>query len=403
MLRDYSTYQVSDFLTDDYFVYSMLRPTPESEKFWKMQAEEGKINVDEFISANISLKNLHENRPEVPEERLKLIWNRIEESKDKKHLKDLQIKRYRLFGYIAAACCLVGIMLFSVYNLAKTDNGISFLSISDFANRNIIHSQQPTDKIQLTSGDKTLAVDGTQAKIEYDLNGKLKVNKKGFVFNQQAQSANKAQHYNLLRVPYGKRAFLTLSDGSSLWVNTGTTVVYPTVFAKNKREIFVEGEVYAEVKHDAKRPFIIKTDKVDVGVLGTVFNLTAYKEDKQTNVVLVSGLVNAKPINGKATLIKPNELFSCTDKACTLSTVDVDNYTSWHDGIYIFKEEPIENILLRLARYYNVTMILPRKASGISCSGKLELKDNLRELLDGLSEISSISWSVKDNEYRVGF
>jgi hypothetical protein len=381
----------------------MLRPTSESEKFWEKQLEERKINVDEFISATILVKNLHENRPEVPEERLKLIWNRIENTKDKNDLKEYKIKRYRLFGYIAFACCIVGITIVSICNLTKIDNRFSFLSISDFASRNIIHSQQPTDKIQLTSGDKTLAVDGTQAKFEYDLNGKLKVNKKCLAFNRQTPSVKKAQQYNLLRVPYGKRAFVTLSDGSSLWVNTGTTVVYPTVFAKNKREIFVEGEVYAEVKHDAKRPFIIKTDKVDVGVLGTVFNITAYKEDKQTTVVLVSGLVNATPINGKTTLIKPNELFSCTNKACTLSTVDVDNYTSWHNGIYIFKEEPIENILLRLARYYNVTMILPRKTSGISCSGKLELKDNLRELLDGLSEISSISWSVKDNEYRVGF
>jgi len=157
------------------------------------------------------------------------------------------------------------------------------------------------------------------------------------------------------------------------------------------------------VFHDAKRPFIIKTDKLDVQVLGTVFNVSAYKEDNQTDVVLVSGLVNVKPKNGKPTIIKPNQLFAYTDQVSTLRNVDVNNYTSWHEGIYIFHNEPIEEILLRLSRYYNVTMKLPASASGISCSGKLELKEDLTQLLNGLSEITSMSYGVKDNEYRIKF
>jgi len=142
---------------------------------------------------------------------------------------------------------------------------------------------------------------------------------------------------------------------------------------------------------------------LDVQVLGTIFNVSAYKEDKQINVVLVSGSVNVKPKNGKATLIKPNQLFAFTDEASTLRNVQVENYTSWHEGDYIFRNEPIENILLRLSRYYNVTMKLPSTASGIICSGKLELKDDLKQLLNGLSEITSMSFAIKDNEYSIKF
>ena len=400
MFRDYSKYQVADYLTDDYFIDSMLNPTPETEEFWKDCIDENKIEINEFISAFMNLKNLHENKPDVPFDRIDFIFDRIQITNNSKTKKTIN---FRYFRYIAVACSIIGIISVSVISYLKVQPKDSNQQIADFARENIIHTQQPNHEIQLVSGNQTLAVQGVQAKVEYDENGKLKVNKQAVAVNQSNANVKSAAIYNQLRVPYGKRAFLTLSDGTTLWVNTGTTVIYPTTFAKDKREIFVEGEVYAEVFHDTKRPFIIKTEKIDVQVLGTVFNVTAYKEDKQTNVVLVSGSVNVKPKNGKGTIIKPNQLFAYTDKASTLRTVDVENYTSWHEGIYIFHNEPIEDILLRLSRYYNVTMKLPSNPSGISCSGKLELKDDLKQLLDGLSEITNLSYGEKNNEYNIKF
>lgn len=400
MITDYSKYKAFDFLTDDYFIDSMLHPTCESEDFWKFQLDEKIINVDEFISAYMTLKSLKENKLEVQNEQLEIIWNRIKKTNDIKYRRKKQINYFR---YVAAACILVGIVSISYLKYFTTDEDVYSQSISDFAKENIIHTEQPTKNIQIISGTQTLAVDGTQAKVEYDENGKIKVNEQALALSEKDNAIKNKVVYNQLTVPYGKRAFLTLSDGSTLWVNTGTTVIYPITFAKDKREIFVEGEVFAEISHDAKRPFFIKTEKIDVRVLGTVFNVTAYKEDKQTNVVLVSGSVNVKPRNGKATLIKPNQLFAYSDNATTLTEVDVENYTSWHEGNYKFKNEPIENILLRLSRYYNVTMKLPLEPSGISCSGRLELKEDLTQLLNGLSEITSMNFAIKNNEYRIMF
>ena len=400
MFIQYYTYKAEDYLTDEFFVDSMLIPTPESETFWKILIDENKINVNEFISAYMTLKGLHENKPEVSDEKIAQLWNRIEKTN---YSKEIRIKRFQFVRYAAVACSIVGVIGFSLFTLSKTGKVDQTQSIADFARENIIHKQQPTNDIQLVSGNNTYAVDGVQAKVEYDANGKLKVNKLSVALNQSTNLLKDIPVFNQLRVPYGKRAFLKLSDGTSLWVNTGTTVIYPTKFAKDKREIYVEGEVFAEVFHDSSHPFIIKTEKLDVQVLGTVFNISAYKEDKQTNVVLVSGSVNVKPKNGKATVIKPNQLFAYTEQASTLREVEVENYTSWHNGNYIFHNEPIENVLLRLSRYYNVTMKLPTSPSGISCSGKLELKDNLTQLLNGLSEISTMSFAVKDNEYRIKF
>jgi len=400
MFTDYSKYKDTNFLTDDYFVDSMLNPNVESESFWKILIDENKININEFISAYMILKSLNENKPQVSEERLNSLWNRIETTN---YSKELKISRFRIFRNIAVAASFIGIIGLTLFTVMKTGEVDSDKSITDFANENIIHNKQPNKQIQLISGNQTIAVAGTQANVEYDENGKVKVNKLAIAINQPTNITKNQTVFNQLRVPYGKRAFITLSDGTTLWVNTGSTVIYPTTFAKDKREIFVDGEVYAEVAHESNRPFIVKTNKLDVKVLGTVFNVTAYKEDKQTDVVLVSGSVNVKPQNGKATIIKPNQLFAYTDQASTLSNVDVENYTSWHVGVYVFKNEPIENILLRLSRYYNVTMKLPSNPSGISCSGKLELKDDLNQLLNGLSEITSMNFAVKDSEYRIRF
>jgi len=396
MYKKYSQFKKYDFLEDTFFVDSMKHPTEESEHFWKQLIQSESIDVDEFINAYETLKEFSKNKPIVEDYLVDDLWLRIAETNKAK-------KRKLLFTVPLKYAAVAGLLLvlgLSYFTFTRHDD--SPQQISDFARQNIIHKHDQQTEIQVISGKKALAVEGTQAKVEYDNEGNLKVNKQT-VAVQGNISKNEEPVYNQLVVPFGKRAFLTLSDGSKLWVNTGTTVIYPVTFDKDRREIYVEGEVFAEVAHDTKRPFIVKTDKLDVQVLGTVFNVTAYKDDKQCSVVLVSGSVNVKPGKGKATLIKPSQMYAYTDQSATLREVDVENYVSWKDGIYIFKNEPIEDILLRLSRYYNVTMKLPSSPSGISCSGKLELKDDLNELLNGLSEITSMSFGVKDEEYRIKF
>jgi len=228
MFKDYSKYQISDYLSDDYFVDTMLEPTPESETFWKILIDDGKINVDEFISAYMTLKGLHKYKPEVSDEKVEALWRRIEKTN---YSKNLRMKRFRLFRNLAVACSFVGIIGFSIFTFIKIGKVDSHQSITDFANENIIHTKQPTNQIQLISGNQSIAVEGTQAKLEYDENGKLKVNKQAVDIKSVQPIKGKAT-YNQLRVPYGKRAFLTLSDGSSLWINTGTTVIYPTTLQR---------------------------------------------------------------------------------------------------------------------------------------------------------------------------
>lgn len=397
MNTDYLKYKVEDFLTDDYFVDTMLEPTDESKVFWKSLTDEHKVDINEFISAYMTLKNLHEAVPKVPEGREKELWKRIQ------HTNQVIVqrkKRLSIFRYSSIAASVLLVLGISLFSYLKNGNNSEVQSLVDFANANTIHSQQKSKYIQLISNNEALMLVGTQAEVEYDESGKLKVNKETI---KSSDAKNETAAFNQLRVPYGKRAFLALSDGTELWVNVGTVVSYPTVFASDIREIYVDGEVYANVTHDPNRPFIIRTSKLDVRVLGTSFNVSAYKSDNQTNVVLVNGLVNIQPKKGKEAIVKPNQMYVYTDQSTTLKKVDVENYISWRDGNYNFRNESIENILLHLSRYYNVTMKFPDSASGISFSGKLEIKDDITQILNGLTQITDMSYMVKDSVYIFKF
>jgi transmembrane sensor len=393
MFKDYSKYKTIDFIQDEYFINSIQFPTIDSELFWKKQILSEKIDSDQFINAYQLLKEMQSNRPGVEQNRIDALWSRIQTTN-----KANKRKKFIVFYFKYAAVASV-VLVFGLLYIFKINNNTQ-LSGLDFADDVTFQKQTTNSEIQLISGNSTIRIDGEEARIEYDQKGNLKVNEENITANK---SKKVETEYQKLVVPYGKRAFITLSDGTKLWVNTGTTVVFPLTFDQKTREIFVDGEIYAEVFHDENKPFIAKTKKLAVQVLGTQFNLSAYTQDNTVDVVLVSGSVNIQPENGKSTTITPNQMYTLTDQATSLRSVEVEKYISWIDGVYIFRNEPIEDILLKLSRYYNVTMKLPTNPSGVCCSGKLELKDDLNELLNGLSEISSMSYGVQNEEYNIKF
>ena len=394
-MNKYATYKEIDFLTDDYFIQLMLHPTTENKAHWQRLIEGKKICENEFLSAFMTFKQLHEYRSDAPRERIDFIEERIKATNEKSRRK---IKKREIIRYILAACILAMIILvpYHIFTRGKIEK----LSASIPMESDTIMVADPGNNIQLISETGVISLKGNQASIEYDeKNSFLRVNEETIEIKRSQRSL----HYSYLSVPYGKRAFLKLSDGTSLWINSGSKIKFPDEFADDKREIFVEGEIFADVSMDKNRPFMITTDKLSIRVVGTEFNLSAYKDDETASIVLVNGAVRVDPRAGVSTEIEPNHRYTFTDNVSTVEMINVEEYISWKDGRLIFHNEPIENIPLRLSRYYNVTMILPKGSSGVTCSGKLELKDDLGKILNGLMEITSLSYAAKDNEYRVRF
>ena len=204
-----------------------------------------------------------------------------------------------------------------------------------------------------------------------------------------------------LIIPKGKRSVLTLSDGSKLWANAGSRVVYPSEFGKDKREIYVDGEIFVEVAKDASKPFFVRTKDMSVQALGTSFNVMAYESDALKRVVLVSGIVKVETKESKGAILNPNTMFQFQGGDEKIIPVEADTYISWIKGLYLFRNERLGVVFERLSRYYGMQIECSPEAAMIRCSGKLDLKDNIEEIMKGLSFDGKIIYSQEGNVYKI--
>ncbi|MFI0429287.1 FecR family protein [Mariniflexile sp. HMF6888] len=174
--------------------------------------------------------------------------------------------------------------------------------------------------------------------------------------------------YNTLTIPYGKRYEIKMSDGTVAHLNSGTSLRYPTNFIKGKnREVFVNGEVNFDVAKDPDHPFIVKAGNLNIKVYGTVFNVSAYSEDKEADVVLVEGSVSmyTNVANEQERIMLVPGIKGSLDKEnLTISTEKVDTqiYTSWMHGEMFFRNMSFENIAKKLERYYNKKIMITDEA-----------------------------------------
>ncbi len=171
--------------------------------------------------------------------------------------------------------------------------------------------------------------------------------------------------YNELAVPYGKTFRLTLSDGTLVHLNAGTTIRYPVKFLENgDRQIYLNGEAYFEVAHDKDHPFIANTKEMKIRVLGTSFNISSYNEDSLINTVLIEGSValykNDEVFDDKTSIsLVPGQVASWdkVEKQLQISESDIDEYIAWTRGKLLFKVRPFSEIRKVLERHYNISII----------------------------------------------
>jgi len=164
-------------------------------------------------------------------------------------------------------------------------------------------------------------------------------------------------HYSEISVPYGQMSQINLSDGTKIWLNSGTTLRYPEQFAQKSRVVYIEGEAFFEVAKMVHKPFTVCTSGLKIEVLGTSFNLSAYKEDVTTQVTLVEGKVAVQDNTGKtiAQLI-PGQIAikNNTGSGIELRNVETAFYKAWIEGKIYFDDEPFDQIAIKLERWFNV-------------------------------------------------
>lgn len=164
---------------------------------------------------------------------------------------------------------------------------------------------------------------------------------------------------NTLLTEVGKEYRITLSDGTRVHLNYNTQLKFPVVFGKKARVVYLKGEAYFEVAHDAERPFYVVTENIKIKQYGTAFNVNAYSS-RNTSVVLVRGSVSLLMDGSDAEiLMKPHQraIIAKEGKQVQLEEVNIEKYTAWNDGYFFFEDEPLENIMETLANWYDVKVV----------------------------------------------
>lgn len=163
-----------------------------------------------------------------------------------------------------------------------------------------------------------------------------------------------------LKTPNGGQYMLTLSDGTKVWLNAASSLKFPGVFSTQKiRKVVLSGEAYFEVAANAASPFVVKSARQHVKVLGTHFQVSSYPDDDAVSTALLSGavLVDHPAIGSKETVLKPGQQLTLTATAAKVENVNVAELVAWKNGSFVFKSEPLGSIMKKISRWYDVPVV----------------------------------------------
>lgn len=208
---------------------------------------------------------------------------------------------------------------------------------------------------------------------------------------------------NRLVVPRRGEFHLCLADGTQVWLNSESELVYQSHFPDGERRVKLEGEAYFEVARDASKPFVVEAGGMSVRVLGTEFNINTYTSG-YVETVLVSGSV-AIAGGGAETMIAPGQkaLYDRGAGTTAVEDVDITPYVSWKHGNFDFNNEPLEAIMEKLERWYDLRVVYAdENARKVRLSGILERYSDVNELFSNFESISDLDFSISGNTVRIG-
>lgn len=383
-----------DLLNDDYFLESEMNSTEESQHFWTEIESYDRQLGEEIHHARSFLKAVSQSQSKkLSSDEIGKLWKQVQD-KNAAFDRIRKMKRTIYWGVVNIAACVA--LSFAVNTWMHHNDAMQLADYIKIAEQTEING---SDDVQLMlSGDKKLTIAGKESQLKYTTDGMLSIN-----FNSAQKIKGGTETYNQLVVPAGKRSYIVFSDGTRMNVNANTRVVFPVNFSQKKREIYVEGEAFLQVTPDKHRPFIVKTGRMDVQVLGTAFDVCTSAERFLHTVVLVHGKVQVQTGNNQQKILKPGEMLSCRQSGdVQIRNVDVSQYISWVDGYYEFHKEPIQNIADKLMQYYGKKIIISPTMSNVTFSGTLDIRDDLHDVLESLAlMIPAQVVTTKNGDYKL--
>lgn len=213
----------------------------------------------------------------------------------------------------------------------------------------------------------------------------------------------KTVKYNILSTPMGGEYQLVLPDGSKVWLNSGSTLRFPTAFIGSERIVELKGEAYFDIAKNPKMPFLVRTNNaMDIKVLGTQFNVMAYDDEKNINTTLIEGSVEVLKGSG-TTMLKPGQeaILNRGSGNIKVAQADLEQAIAWKNGYFIFYNENIESIMRKVSRWYNVDIVYHGNLNNKDFVGTISRNKNVSELLKMLELTGAIHFSIDGRRITV--
>ena len=305
-----------------------------------------------------------------------------------------KLKQRRIMLSLSSIAAMF-IILFMVYVVNTNDN----------SSQNKIASLKYASN-ELRNANATIEVNGTT----YSLNSKSASLSQGdeniSVITADGHRVKQVEDTEILKlsVPKGGQFEMTLSDGTKVWLNSDTELIYPAKFKNNRRDVTVKGEAFFDVAKNKNAPFVVSVDgKYDVKVIGTSFNIDSYEGAKLSKTTLVSGKVKViLPNSTKEIDLSPSEQLLWNESEVNVIKVNVEQYISWKDKRFVFDNTNLSDIVKEMKKCYGIDIILDSKYNNYKFSGKVGHNRGVDYFIKILNETEGINCQFIDNTLFIG-
>jgi transmembrane sensor len=365
--------------------------------------EEGKCTPEEISQIEVwynitARENAHtpfkQNMAIQEQARLEQLWPA------EKTRRNIFINFYQGYRKFAAAALIVFCSSVGIYLIVAGRKDTTFGGDADPGKNKAIITLSDGTKINVTDAKEGLV--SARSGIQITKTGKGEI---VFKFLNSTSPVKPGNHtFNTIETPKGGEYKVCLPDGSIVWLNAASTLKFPATFVSGKREVQLSGEAYFEVKKDKIHPFVVESLKQKVQVLGTHFNVNSYPDEQNIKTTLLEGSVLVFPDGQpeRPSFLSPNQEAVNNGSSITVQKVDPENAVAWHKGRFSFNEEPLENIMKEISRWYGVTVVYQNNDVRYKTfGGSVSRYSKVSEVLCLLELTKKVRFTIKGKEITV--
>lgn len=320
-------------------------------------------------------------------------WNKVARKIQQNSLQEKKVTTWWPYAAVLVFGLLLSALYFRFGINAVEDVGLQ-------ADSRPIHVQPGEDKAVLILGDGEEMVLGKMDSMTINKNSmSIQVHQDKLSFSDGEKENSKIE-FNQLITPVGGRYMLELADGTKVWLNADSKIIFPSQFEEGKREVSIRGEVYLEVAKDIERPFLVNVFKenesipeVSVEVLGTEFNISAYPDQDYIATTLIEGEVKVGTTNQYVKLTPGFQAISnSVDLRIKVKSANIASVIGWKHRMFVFEEEKLEDIMKKIGRWYGVDVSFASSVHQKKFSGQISQDLEISAVLDLLQLTGEVTF-----------